>query len=122
MSSDAEALDIDIGACRGIVWATKCAEALNNDEILKGMRGFVRRFKRKGDEGKPGDYDKLFKDLAEAVDIEEEEEAKENLKEFLEGDDEDAWSTFSVTYNAAEEDAKSKFMEILNIIKCFPPA
>ena len=45
----------------------------------------------------------------------------EPLKELLEGEDEDAWTNFAITYNCFEESAKIEFIETLNIIKCFPP-
>ena len=89
-------LDIDVGECRGIVWAGKCAEALNENkdgEVLDNLRKCVRHFKRKGgDGGKPGDYDELFGKLLKASGFDEEdEEGCNSLKELLEGEDEDAW-------------------------------
>ena len=81
MSDTPEALDIDLGGCRGIVWAGKCYDTLAKDEEgANRVRAFVRRFKRKGgDEGKPGDYEELFEKLTKAGGIEEDEDAKEAL-------------------------------------------
>ena len=84
MSSDTPPdLDIDVGECRGLVWAGKCAEALGALDCvaLNHMRKCVRYFKRKGgDGGKPGDYDELFGKLLEASGIEEtDEDGKEAL-------------------------------------------
>ena len=76
MSDTPEALDIDLGGCRGIVWAGKCANALSEDEGLNHMRKFVRHFKRKGgDGGEPGNFDEFIKNLLKAGRIEEEEGA-----------------------------------------------
>ena len=85
MSSDTPPeMDLDVGECRGIVWAGKCADALNESKdgaVLENLRKCVRHFKRKGgDGGKPGDYDELFGKLFEASGYEEDdEEGKEAL-------------------------------------------
>ena len=124
MSSDAPPdLDVDVGDCRGLVWANKCAAALNTEQGLTGMRAFVRHFKRKGGEdGKPGDYEELLDKLSKASGEEEDEDEMEALQELLDGEDEEGWSKFSAYYNAWDEDVKIDFIETLNIIKCFPPA
>ena len=63
MLSDISEMDIDLSEFRGLVWATKCAEALNTEVNLKVLRGFVRNFKR------TGNFDELFDNLSNAVDI-----------------------------------------------------
>ena len=73
-SSECPDLDIDVGECRGIVWAGKCAEALNDDNTLDGMRKFVRKYKRHD-----GDYDELFESLAKAAGISDDEDEKAKL-------------------------------------------
>ena len=99
MSSDTPPdLDVDVGDCRGLVWANKCAEALGSGEGLTRMRAFLRHFKRKGGEdGKPGDYEELLGKLSKATGNEEDEDCMEALQELLDGEDgEDAegWSNF----------------------------
>ena len=122
MSSDAEALDIDIGACRGEEWTSKCAEGLDNEELLPGLRKLVRQFKRKGGEnGEPGDIDALYDDLMKILGEEDEEENRGHLKELLEGESDDAWCTLRPIYNGLEGEAeRNNFMKTLNRIKCFP--
>ena len=63
MLSDIPELDLDLSAYRGIVWATKCAEALNKEVNLKALRRFVRIFKR------TGNFDELFDNLSNTVGI-----------------------------------------------------
>ena len=76
MSDTPEALDVDIGGCRGIVWAGKCADTMGKEGSLDNMRAFVRRFKRKGGaDGKPGDFEDLYDKLVKAAGIEEDEDA-----------------------------------------------
>ena len=82
------------------------------------MRKFVRKYKRTEEAAV---YDELFDTLGKAAGISEDEEELEKLKGFLEGDDEEAWTEFSVTFNALEENGKIEFMEKLNVINCFPP-
>ena len=80
MSDTPEQLQVDLSGCRGIVWATKCTEALGTDEGLKHMRAFVRRFKRKGgDDGTPGDYDDLLAKLQKATGMVDDEEVLTEL-------------------------------------------
>ena len=69
-------LDVDLGECRGIVWAGKCADALSDEKTggLENLRKCVRHFKRKGDGGKPGNIDDLIEKLAEACGLEEGDE------------------------------------------------
>ena len=61
-------MDVDVGDHRGLVWANKCAEALNGKDLvaLEHLRKCARHFKRK----KEGEYDEMFEKLVEAAGLE----------------------------------------------------
>ena len=83
-----EEITIDPAERGGAAWMAKCEKEIGTEEGVQRVKTFVRRFKRKGGEdGGPGDLDALHADLV-AIMFADEQEAADELRNFLEGDGE----------------------------------
>ena len=113
-----EEITIDPAERGGAAWMAKCEKEIGTEEGVQRVKTFVRRFKRKGGEdGGPGDLDALHADLV-AIMFADEQEAADELRNFLEGDG--AWDICGSTFSSAEQEEKIRFMNVLNRIKWIP--